>query len=152
MIYEISSSIYKTVRASFNDKVEANNEEEAKEIAEKLIDKLVADAKEDLSNAVIDRPNAYVKLSDDNFKLKRGGIYLVRRYKSYVPAVVYNSFSYSDFRHELKYLNSGKFFVLKGKNPERVGEKLCDDGSIINKPECAACVARFWCFTNKGCI
>lgn len=156
MIYHISSGVHKSIRQSFNEIIEAADEEEAKQMAEKLIDKLMTAINNELSNLSVERPTPSISLSDSNFTLKRGAIYLIRRYKRFEPAVVYSSSrrwwggTDKDFQHEFKYVSNGKYFVIRGKKPDRLGKKLCDDGTVINKSECTNCVARFSCFTNKG--
>lgn len=155
MIYKISGSISKSVYGSFNEDIEADSEEEAKKIAEEYVDKILFKVKEDLLTVKITRPEPSVSVSDDNFTLKRGAVYLVRRYKKYVPAVVHESYRRwygngdRDFQHELKYLNTEKYFIIMGRKPERLGKKLCDNVAVINKPECIDCVARFSCYTNR---
>jgi uncharacterized protein YjhX (UPF0386 family) len=148
MIYEV----YFSVGDSISEEIEAKDEVEANTIADKIKEKL-------RQSVAIKQISGRVTLSEKNFCLIVGGIYLIRRYKSQVPAICKYSrkgWHYkADFEHEFKYLDTPKagkneYFRLFGDKPERVIKLLCNNGEIINKPECKECVARFSCYTKKG--
>lgn len=147
MIYNFSISFH---NAKY-EKIETDTLEEAEQKAEELtrqfINELINRLESDKASPR-DKALARLEESDENFKLKKGGIYLIRRYKSQVPAKCVESDGWGDFFHRFYYLDSQRYFRLKGKNPERVIRLLCEDGKI-NKPECETCVSKFRCFTKK---
>lgn len=137
MIFDLRISF----NSSHNQEITAKDLDEAEKIAEKITEDFIG--KQDLSGI---KPS--VSASSKNFVLQKGGIYLIRKYKRYVPAECIRSYhSWRYFEHLFQYLDTRKYLRLKGETPVRLGGKLCDDGVI--KPKCNSCVAKFNCFTRK---
>jgi len=144
MLYYISVSInipntYKLV--------DVKNEAEAKSIASQM-------EQEKLKNIVLSeaKVKSYIHISADNFRCKPDGIYLIRRYSKYVPAVCLGSSHYSG-GHENRFelLDSRKrvmFRVRDDRLHKNIGRLLCVDGKI-GKDTCATCPAKFTCYTIK---
>jgi hypothetical protein len=151
MIYNIRASV-PFYHGGESSSIEASSEEDAKnkalELGQKIIDDIIVAAKE-LSNKSIE---IHISLSDSNFLLKEGAIYLLSYYSKFIPAKCVNSWSRgwgrTKYLHTLKYLGSGKTLLLTGQNPKRIIKKLCDDGKI-NKPDCQTCPAKFNCYTVR---
>jgi hypothetical protein len=146
LYYEVEFGIYHTERKT----IRASSDKEAKVLAIGLTDKL---KKLILRNKI--KPT--VVLSDRNFRLDVGAIYLLRRYSKYVPAECVSSsprhryYMKEDFCHTFRYLDSDKYcsiYSVGFKKHKRLVRQLCKDGEITEK--CNHCVARFNCFTNKG--
>ena len=93
-----------------------------------------------------------VLVSDKNFTYVVGGIYLIKRYSSYLPAkCVTSSRSYRHnrkFEHVFMFLETRKRITFLGNSPARVYKKLCDTGEI-GKSECDTCPIKFKCYTVK---
>jgi len=144
MKYIVDFGIYE----SLCEEIEAQDENEARKIADSLVDDLLSKVR---------RPSPRVEVSPNNFLLQKGGVYLIRYYKRYLPAVCTYSDALHwganrDYLHEFRYLSKDKYIVLHGEYPERLGRMLCTNAKDIDKPECEDCVARFYCFTNKGVL
>ena len=127
---------------SHYEEIDAKDMDEATELAQKITEDFIN--RQDLSKI---KPS--VTASPKNFVLQMGAIYLIRKYKRYVPAECVRSYDYwgDRYEHGFKYLNTGKYFRLTGDKPVRLGGKLCNDGVITAK--CNSCVAKFTCFTRK---
>jgi hypothetical protein len=97
------------------------------------------------------RNSSSQQVSDKNWTLKEGGIYAVKRYSKYLPAVCIDSGKrwHRDFEHTLKFIKTDKRICLYGKNPDRLGDLLCEDGKI-GKDSCTTCMARFVCYTKSN--
>jgi len=143
--YNIRFGIYEDAKKQ----IKADDTKEARVLANELIEKF----KKQLLHKKI-RPQ--IELSDRNFRLDIGAIYLLRKYSKTVAAECtdsnpcYRYYKRDEFRHVFRYLDSGKTVVLFSKGfikPKRLIRKLCQGGDITDK--CNSCIARFHCFTNK---
>lgn len=148
MLYDIYINVHCT---SINETVEARDEDEAKRIASDLQNKRMPDI---IKNHNI---SSSVTISEQNYRLKCGGIYLIKRYLSYFPATCTQSGRYYGHSwNRQRYLHSFTFLITnkdidlidnEGKPHKRIGKKLCDDGKISIK--CTNCQAQFICFTRR---
>jgi hypothetical protein len=151
MLYDVSASVH--VRGgSESAVVEADNEDDAKEKALKLGQKIIVDVKEIANNLTDKSIDVRVGLSNKNFLLKEDAIYLVSHYSKFLPARCTNSWcrgwGRTKYEHVLMYLGSRKRIILHGEHPKRIIKMLCKDGKI-NKPECKDCSAKFNCYTVR---
>lgn len=138
------------LRIGFNDshwkEIKAETKEEAEKIAEAFRKDFVSRIK-----ASIDNVKPKIEESEKNFRLVRGAVYLIRKYKRQVPAKCLESCrscGIHEYEHKFRYLDNSKTIWLKGKFPPRLLSKLCDNGKI-NKPECNTCPGKFYCYTQK---
>jgi len=143
MLYNIY--IYTSVPA-ISKVIEAESQSAAQGIAEKMEEARREQLEKELDFTVKSR----VSISDDNYRSKSGGIYLIKRYSKEVPAKCISSGRFgrgrTKWEHIFKYLDTGKIVTLTSK--ARLVKILCEDSKIGNDA-CDVCPSRFFCYTTK---
>ncbi len=125
--------------------VEAEDHAAAQEIAENLEKKRRRQLKNELDFTIKSR----VTISDDNYRSKIGGVYLIKRYSKEISAKCISSGKYGRqrrWKHVFRYLDTSRIVTLTSK--ARIVKILCEDSKIGND-NCGVCPSRFYCYTNK---